>query len=479
MKQKSYPFCVFLFALTLLTSSISFAAVPQQIDLSALTGRVVTINDPEYHAARLSWNLYFSRYPLAIVYAQNKHDVRNALNFCRKNEIPFRIRSGGHSFEGWSSLDSGIMIDVSEMNNIEVDTKKRLAFVQPGAKQGEVVLALGEFGLALPTGLENSPGISGVCLGGGIGLLIRQYGLNCDHLKEVEIITANGKILRASKHKHRDLFFACQGSGGGNFGIVTELVYSVFPVGDVTMYQIFYPYEVLETLVSRWQEWAPFQTKRLNSVMSLNPNKNQANTHTVFGIFDGSQEELLDLLTPLLTIPQSNLTTLQTLPYVDSFKFFAEFPSPPTKAKISSAFAYKLLPKKAIRSMKSALDNPVNSHANIFFLAWGGEMRKTPPNATAFWNRKALYFLEWEESWTNDQEAGPSIIWVQNLRAALQPFIKGSYVNVPDFDIVDWGKEYFGKNFKKLKKIKAKYDPDNVFTFELQAIPPNKKWNSQ
>lgn len=475
MKRKSYAFCAFLFALTLLTSSISFAAVPQQIDLSGLTGRVITINDPEYHAARMSWNLYFSRYPLAIVYAQDKHDVRNALNFCRKNEIPFRIRSGGHSFEGWCGLDSGIMIDVSEMRKIEIDIEKKLAFVQAGAKQGDVVLALGELGLAIPTGLENSPGISGVCLGGGIGLLIRQYGLTCDHLKEVEIITANGKILRASKHKHRDLFFACQGGGGGNFGIVTELVYSAIPVGDVTMYQIFYPYEVLETLVSRWQEWAPFQTKRLNSVMSLNPNNNQPNTHTVFGIFDGSQKELLDLLAPLLAIPQSNLTTLQTVPYVDSFKFFAEFPSPPTKDKISSAFAYKLLPSEAIQSMKSALDNPVNSHANIFFLAWGGEMRKTSPHATAFWNRKALYFLEWEESWTDDQEAGPSIIWVQNLRAALQPFIKGSYVNVPDFDIVDWEKAYFGKNFKKLKKIKTKYDPDNVFTFELQAIPPNKK----
>lgn len=463
---------VWIVILTLLMGGSHLAASNSSAEPVGLTGRIVTINDPEYHTARLNWNLYFSRYPLAIVFVQNKYDVVNAINFCREKKIPFRIRSGRHSFEGWSSLDGGIIIDVSEMKQIQVDVKKRLARVQAGVRQGDVVMALGQYGLTIPTGLEIPPGISGVTLGGGIGLLIREFGLTCDRLKEVEVVTANGEIIRASKHKHRDLFFACQGGGGGNFGVVTEFVYSAIPMGNVVMYQIEYPYEVLETLVDTWQRWFPFQTERLNSSLSLNPQSNSGPSHVIFGIFDGSQEELLELLAPLLAIPGSDLDIFQTVSYLESFLFFANFPNPPTKDKISSTFVDKLLPSEAIHAIKLALDTAVNERANIYFLACGGFMRKIPRKATPFWNRKSLFFFEWEQPWVDDQQADRSIIWVENLRLALQPFLQGSYVNVPDFNIVDWKKQYYGRNFKKLEKIKAKYDPDNLFTYELQAIPP-------
>ena len=286
--------CKTIFALSTLTNLslcaeadvINTSSSAGEVNLSQLTGRVVTPNDPEYETARLSWNLYFgARFPLAIVFVQNKHDAQNALNFCRKNNITFRIRSGGHSYEGWSNLDGGIVIDVSEMKNISVDLERNLAFVQPGVTQGEAVSALGTFGLALPTGLEPDPGISGVTLGGGIGLSIREFGLACDHLVEVEIILASGKIVRASKtNKYQDLFFACQGGGGGNFGLITELVYSVIPRGDVTYFKINYPYNTLETLVDTWQRWAPFQTKRLNSALELGE---PSLGHDIIGIFNG------------------------------------------------------------------------------------------------------------------------------------------------------------------------------------------------
>ncbi len=482
MKTK-YLVCASIFMLTLLMSSL-FANLDNQdgglsskkVDLSQLTGRVVTANDPEYNVDRLSWNLYFSRYPLAIVFVQNKQDILNALNFCRENKITFRIRAGGHALEGWSSLDGGIIIDLREMKGIRVDQKKRLAFVQPGVTQAQAVVALGELGFAIPTGLEQTPGIAGVTLGGGIGLSIREFGLACDHLVEVEIILASGKIVRATKeNKYKDLLFACQGGGGGNFGLVTEFVYSVIPRGDVTLYQIAYSYETLETVIDTWQHWAPFQTKRLNSVLELFPEA--AANPRISGVFSGSQTELLQLLAPVLAIPGSNLTALETVPYPESWLFFAADVSPPTNDKFSSTFAYKPLPPEAIRVIKNSLDNPVNLRANFFFLAMGGVMKKISKTATPFWNRDALFYFEWDESWSNDEpeQAGPAFTWVENLRSALRPFTQGAYVNVPDFDIPNWEKAYYGKNFKKLKKIKTKYDPNNFFTYELQAIPPQGK----
>lgn len=482
MKTK-YLLNVSTFILTLLFSMSLLAKMDpltesssaKPVDFSKLTGRVVTVGDAGYNEARLSWNRYFSRYPLAIVFAKNKHDIVNALKFCLDNKITFRIRAGGHSLEGWSTVDGGIVIDLSEMKRIRVNQKKGLAYVQPGVIQLEAVTALAKFGLAIPTGLEQTPGIAGVTLGGGIGLSIREFGLACDHLVEVEVILASGEIVRATKNnRYKDLLFACQGGGGGNFGVVSEFVFSAIPRGDVTLFKIEYPYEALETLVSTWQQWAPFQDARLNSALELFP---EANLDTI-GIYNGPEAELLKILEPMLAIPGSNITALATVPYVDSWLFFAADVSGPTNDKFSSTFAYKLLPSKAIRIIKNALDNPVNPRANFWFLALGGVMKDIPKTSTPFWNRDALFYFEWDESWADDkydEDAARSFAWVENLRLALKPFTKGAYVNVPDMDIPNWEQAYYGDNFTFLKAIKKKYDPNNFFTYELQAIPPQKE----
>lgn len=478
MKIKGLLFASILVVLTLFTGksllanhhSQSDSSSLKQVDFSELTGRVITVNDPEYNDLRFGWNLYYSRYPLAIVLAQNTHDVVNAINFCRENKITFRIRSGGHALEGWSTLDGGIIIDLRDMKGLSYNQQTGLAFVQPGVIGIEAVPALAKFGVGIPNGLEQTPGVGGVVLGGGIGLSIREFGLSCDYIVEVEIVLASGKIVRATKdNKYKDLFFACQGGGGGNFGVVTEFVFAPFPRGDVTLYKIEYPYATLETLVDTWQRWAPFQIKRLNSVMELNESN-----HSVYGTLNGSQEELMRILAPMLEIPGSKITAFKTVPYSQSWLFFSEPVSPPTNDKFSSTFAYKILPQKAIRIIKNAMDHPVNKNASFFFLAMGGVMKEIPKTATPFWNRDALFYFEWDESWSciHPEQAGPSIAWVENLRDALRPYTKGSYVNVPDMDIPNGGQEYYGKNYERLKKIKAKYDPNNLFTYELQAIPP-------
>jgi hypothetical protein len=201
-----------------------------------------------------------------------------------------------------------------------------------------------------------------------------------------------------------------------------------------------------EVLIDTWQRWAPFQTKRLNSVMELFP----ATSPDIIGVYSGPQDELVELLAPMLAIPGSTITDLATVPYTDSWLFFAADVSPPTNDKFSSTFAHKLLPPEAISIIKNALDNPVNSRAYFFFLAMGGVMKQISKTSTPFWNRDALFYFEWDESWSSDEpeQAAPAFAWVENLRVSLRPYTKGSYINVPDSDIPNWGKEYYGKTLK-------------------------------
>ena len=208
---------------------------------SKLTGRLVFPDSPDYESARLGWARQFSRFPLVIVFCQNVQDVVNAISWCREHDVAFRARSGRHALEGWSSLDGGVVIDVSDMNQIHVDERAGVATVQTGATQGAVVDALGQMGYTIPSGGEGTPGIGGVILGGGIGLLARSMGLACDHLLGVEMVIPSGKqgaqVIQADEHNNADLLWASRGGGGGNFGIATSFTLDIRPISTVTIYE--------------------------------------------------------------------------------------------------------------------------------------------------------------------------------------------------------------------------------------------------
>ena len=203
-----------------------------------LTGRIVVPSDPDYDVARMNLNLSIPKLPCIIVFCQNKNDVCNALKWARERHVPFRLRSGRHSYENFSLLNRGLIIDVSEMHRITVHTDKLTATIEAGANLGTVYKELWNYGVTIPAGTSASVGIVGLTLGGGIGMLSRLFGLTCDQLIEVEMVQACGKfgakIIRASEHENHNLFWACRGGGGGNFGIITSLTFRVHPI---KMYQ--------------------------------------------------------------------------------------------------------------------------------------------------------------------------------------------------------------------------------------------------
>lgn len=436
-----------------------------------LTGRVVFPDSPGYEQAYHLWNLRFNtEYPSAIVFAQNKQDIVNAIKWSRKNNFQFRARSGRHSIEGWSTIDGGIIIDVSEMKKMRIDKKKRKAVVQTGLTQGELVPALYRAGFAIPTGEERTPGLGGVVLGGGIGQLNRRYGLACDNLIGVEMVLASGEVVYADKNHHSDLLWACRGGGGGNFGIATEYTFKIHPISDVVMYQLNWKYKYLKDVFKVWQNLIPFADDRLGSV--LTSSSKQQNTVSVYGIYLGSEVKLSKILKPLLAIDTPNVT-IKTVPYIEAWETLAGTDDSPVIWKTASAFAYKPLPQEALTVFRNHLDNPPTPDASIWCLGWGGAISNVSPTATAFFHRNPLIYVEWGIEWKEESQAKDCVAWAESFRNNIQPYVKGAYVNVPDIDYLKWPKVYYGDNFERLQKIKNKYDPTYAFQYQ-QAVFPSK-----
>jgi FAD/FMN-containing dehydrogenase len=369
-------------------------------------------------------------------------------------------------------VDGGVVIDVSDMNEIHVDERAGVATVQTGAAQGAVVEALGRMGYAIPSGGEPTPGVGGVVLGGGIGLLARSMGLACDHLIGLEMVIPSGdkgaRVIQADEHDNADLLWASRGGGGGNFGIATSFTLDIRPLSTVTIYEATWDWQHLSELFSVWQDLAPSADDRLGSVFLASSEAGA--TITSYGMFVGSEEaRLRDLLQPLLGIGKPEVT-IKAMPNHDAFKHLAVIPDPPRNDKFSSVWVYDSLPAQAIETVGRFLKDAPDAEANIWCLSWGGAVGRIPTGGTAFFHRKARYYMEWDTSWKDASGEKEALTWVERFRVAMGPYVEGSYINVPDRSINDL-RTYYGDNLARLQEVKRKYDPENVFHFE-QSIPP-------
>ncbi len=438
-----------------------------------LTGELVFPNNPAYQSARLGFARQFSEFPIVIAFCCDVQDVVNDLSWCRKHQIPFRARSGGrHSVEGWSNLNGGVVIDTSHMKQLHINARAGVATVQAGATQGEILDALGQAGYTIPGGDQPSVGIAGLTLGGGIGYLSRTLGPTCDSLIGVEMVIAAGKsgaqVIRADERNNADLLWASRGGGGGNFGIATSFTFKIYPMPNVAVYVAKWNWQYLTEVFRAWQELAPSAVDGLASVYFA---KAKANGEIEsYGTYLGSENQLRQLLQPLLKIGRPDVT-FKTMSYLDAFHYLANLhPSMPGKIKFSSAWAYSPFPPEGIQTVRNFLTDAPKD-ANTVCLSWGGAVGRVPTGATAFFHRKAQFFVDWASSWQTNSGGERSVAWVEQYRKALQPYVIGSYVNIPDRFIGNWLSAYYGSNVARLREVKSKYDPYNVFNFE-QSIPP-------
>ena len=445
-----------------------------------LTGRVLEPGDPGYEEARLDYNLALAAdYPRYIVFCEQEADVANAVRFARARGLPLRARSGRHSYEAYSVVDGGVVIDVSPMRRVRLDRGRRYARIGAGANLGTIYHALWDQGRrAIPGGTCGGVGIAGLALGGGMGLISRRHGLTCDALVGLEMVDARGERVVADDASRPNLMWASRGGGGGNFGVVTALSFRVVPVAEVTIFRILWPWAALPEALDAFQRWADpcGLDPRLSPVMNLK--SRQVGNVAAFGQFLGPLRELEALVRPLVRAVPPTVVELQAMTFIEAVDHFGgaapgdgRFTLKATveqgeRFKNTSAYQYRLFDRAALCVIRDHLGDTPGAACLIEVDAYGGRIAAVGDRATAFPHRQGVRSaLQPQAYWETDAQGPAHVAWVDCLRRALAPYTAGGYVNYIDRDVPDWPRFYYGPNLERLVAVKRRYDPDNVFDF--------------
>jgi FAD/FMN-containing dehydrogenase len=451
-----------------------------------LTGRIVRPGDNGYRDASDSWNLLYTNDPAVIVFAQETQDVVHALAWARQNEVSVRVRSGGHCLEGWSTVDNGIVIDVSELKSAAIDTDGLTATVGAGLNQLEAVTALGAAGVAAPTGTEGSVGLVGATLGGGFGLLTRAFGMASDNLLAAEVVVASddggAQAITVDENTNADLLWALRGAGNGNFGIVTSLTYRVHPLTETVYLTLTWSgLGDLPAVFAAWQRFAIDTDSRLTTQLEIGTEGFQ-----VVGVLaGGTTDEAKRLLAPVLSVGEPTVV-MTDAKWADTYAGF-QIPTEdePVNWMFKSQFIYQPYPAEAVDIIVSFLSKAPTPQCNYFTNAFGGALTGSEPaGGSVFAHRNALFYAEPGAGWggargavaserpvTPDSLTAECLTWIGDFMDALAPYVNGAYTNVPNAGVADYETAYWGAGVDRLRTVKAKYDPDNVFSFE-QSIRP-------
>ncbi|MDR3602062.1 MAG: FAD-binding oxidoreductase [Desulfosporosinus sp.] len=441
-----------------------------ELEHKGLTGKVIWPFDPGYEQARQEYNRAIDAYPIAIVYCYNNQDVANAIRWSEKHQVRVRIRSGGHNYDGYSTGTGKLVIDTTLTNQIEVDTINDVVKVQAGTRLRKLYEVLYEHGYAFPGGTCPTVAISGLVLGGGIGLSTRYLGLTLDSLLEAEMVDAKGKILVANQRCHPDLFWALRGAGGGNYGVVTSFTFQLKKkVDNITLIQLQWNNNRPARLkfLSVWQEWLEDLDRRMGAFGRV-----YKQGALLLGFFYGKPAEARKILEPILSIPGITSEDIEYVDFIEAVNTIADIYPKSEKFTDTGRFVYKHLSKNELSNIIEILDHaPSDYNSLIKVYSLGGAVSDVPKSETAFYYRKANYILDISSSWEENHEAAINKAWVAEGFKYIKQLTFGSYVNFPYSKLKDYEMAYFGQYVKVLQNIKSKYDPCNIFSFP-QSIKP-------
>jgi hypothetical protein len=476
------------------TVSISPATGADWTALAAsIAGHLARPGDASYDRVRITENpRWDAARPIAVLTAARNEDVGAAIAFATKHGIPLALRAGGHSYPGYSSggaLGTGVspslVIDARGIKDIEflADNEVRIG---AGVALARVYAAVGAKGRAIAGGSCATVGIAGLTLGGGVGVLVRNYGLTCDSLREVEIVTADGVSHTANATTDSDLFWACRGSGGGHLGVVTSLTFATSPAPLVTMFALSWPFSAARHVIAAWQRWAPTADRRLWSTLKVLSGPKYTAGPMVFlsGTWLGPSGELAAKVAPFLAeagTPQSNLSGVHV--YADAMARYAGCAGIATSQcttgpggkltresfAATSHIAYKPLDSKGIDRLLEQVGTIKSiagvREAGISMDALGGAVATVEPHATAFPHRSAIASIQYTCTFPNGEDPDPFDKFVRGFRTAMTPsWGEGAYVNYADASLSDPATSYFASNAPRLAAIRKKYDPSGVFT---------------
>jgi len=455
--------------------------------VAGLRGPCLTAADPGYDDSRVIWNGSADKRPAIIAQCSGAADVIDAVNFAREHDLLVAVRGGGHNVAGNAMCDGGLVIDLSAMNGVRVDVKARTVRAEGGCTLGDVDRETQTFGLAAPLGVVSLTGVAGLTLCGGLGWLRRKHGMACDALVSVDIVTADGKFVTATKEENADLFWGVRG-GGGNFGVVTSFEFELYPVGPlVTLCAPFY--RLGDDAADIVRDWTDFMATAPEDISSsclfwtiphhaIFPEELHGTPFVLTAaVHSGTLEEGETLLQPLRELGEPFLDLSGQLPFTGvQTAFDPLFVKGERLNYWKSLYVDRSIDGKGIDRIVARAHNRPNPWSLIAFWHLGGAMNRVARSETALGVRDASYLYSLDTSWTDHCDDEHAIAWTRDAWAEMQDYSNGgSYLNFPG-----QGEEgeallrasYGSDNYDRLVEIKTQYDSMNMFRLN-QNIRPN------
>src|SRR5580693_813900 len=447
--------------------------------IPGFSGTVIGPHEADYDAARAIWNAMHDRRPALIARPRSAKDVAAAIRYARAEGLLIAVRGGGHSMPGHSVCDDGIVIDLRALNRVSVDPRAQTATIGGGTLLGEVDRATQEHGLVVPAGVVSHTGAGGLTLGGGVGRLMRRFGLTIDSLESAEVVTADGQILRASADEHAELFWALRG-GGGNFGIVTEFEFALHELSELFILATFHPLADARQVIERGRRemadpaardellWTSF-LRRANDVPWMTPEFVGRHGITSLVEWSGDPEEGRAVLAKIRAELPPAVSDLSVVPFLFMQTITDDLFAHGLRTYIKAGFADDL-PDGLIDALLERAASVRSPISQVELLALGGAIARVDQQATAFPFRQARWLINIPATWRDAADDAHEIGWARTTYAAVKPFLTGgTYVNFMGDD--DDAAGAYGHTMERLQQVKATYDPDNVFRLN-QNIPP-------
>jgi FAD/FMN-containing dehydrogenase len=458
-------------------------SAPDVVDLlhRELDGRVVTDQDDDYGQLRRIWNHDIDRRPRAIVQAETVADVQTVVRAASEFTGLLAVRGGGHSFGGHSTVDDGIVLDLSRMRGVSIDPSVRRATVQGGCLLGDLDRASQVHGLVTPAGVVSHTGVAGLTLGGGYGYLSRRLALSCDSLRAVDLVTADGELRRVDDDTDPELMWGVRG-GGGNFGVVTSFEFDSHEQGDVLTGWLVYPFEIVEEFLAHYMDVVTNAPEDLclpirllvPSTSPIIPEELRDSGRHFIGmrfVWGGDHaagyammEELKAWRPPVVdSVDETAYVALQSSIDVTSRHGLGRY--------AKAGYMMSIQPEMVAGMVELQLRAP-SELCEIVFFPLGGAVSRVGEDATAYSSRAATFMYEVRTAWTDPGERDAVVAWTRETWEFLDQFaMDGVYVNLLTPGEERVRKSYGEAKYARLGQLKARVDPDNLFRLN-QNIPP-------
>jgi hypothetical protein len=440
---------------------------------SELRGELVAIGASDYDGLREVWNGMVDKRPALIARCTGAADVAACIRLAREQDLLISVRGGGHSAGGRAVCENGLMIDLSTMKGIRVDPKGRTARAEPGLRLGEFDWETQAFGLATTLGVATDTGIAGLTLGGGYGWLGGKYGLACDNLLAVDMVTAEGRLVTASADENADLFWGIRGAGA-NFGAVTSFRYRLHPVGPVVGGIVIYPLSQGKEVLRFFHEFSSRCSDEVSTVGLLLSAPDGTPAVGIAACYTGPVEEGDRILKPLKTFGSPMADLIAPRRYTEMQSLFDEN-WVPGQFNYWKTSLMRALNESAIEVLLDYAQKRPTPSSVIYFQQAHGAASRVKPGDTAFAHRFDHYDSGPWAIWQDRADTDRCIRWAQECWDALRPFYEPSaYVNAVDDAIGDNDERVrsaYGSNYDRLVSLKNRYDPTNLFRLNANIRP--------